>query len=63
MDRAIAYKLKPAQAVAFYVQSAALTECDAARAPLVLRELFSALSGSTTDPVTYGIPNSIGPRF
>jgi hypothetical protein len=64
MDRAIAYKLQPAQAVAFYVQSAALVECVLRERRWSLRELFIALSsGSKTDPVTYDIPEFDRPSF
>jgi len=57
MDRAIAYKLKPEQAVAFYVQSAALVECVLRERHWSLRQLFATLSGgSRSDSVTYDIP-------
>jgi len=64
MDRAIAYKLKPEQAVAFYVQSAALVECVMLARHWSLRELFTALSGGTsTDSVTYDLPELERPSF
>jgi hypothetical protein len=64
MDRAIAYKLKPEQAVAFYVQSAALVECVMLARHWSLRELFTALSGGTsTDSVTYDLPELDRPSF
>jgi len=57
MDRSIAYKLKPEQAIAFYVQSAALVECVLRARHWSLRELFSALSsGASPDSVSYDLP-------
>ena len=62
MDHAIAYKLKPEQAVAFYVQSAAMVECLMHERRWSLRQLFEALRGdASTDPasidaLTYDLP-------
>ena len=59
MDRSIPYKLPPQQAVAFYVQSAALVECVLRKRNWGLKELFVALragadvSGGT---LTYDLP-------
>ncbi|HEX7453127.1 MAG TPA: hypothetical protein VF294_12610, partial [Polyangiaceae bacterium] len=59
MDRSIPYKLPPQQAVAFYVQSAALVECVLRKRRWGLKELFAALragadvSGGT---LTYDLP-------
>jgi len=48
---------KPEQAVAFYVQSAALVECLMRERHWALSELFATLAaGSSTDPLTYDIP-------
>jgi len=57
MDRVIAYKLKPAQAVAFYVQSAATVECVLRERHWSLRELFTTFSsGANANSVTYDLP-------
>ena len=64
MDRAVPYKLNPEQAVAFYVQSAALVECVMRERRSSLRELFEALSARTTaDSVSYDIPELDGRSF
>jgi len=64
MDRAIAYKLKPEQAVAFYVQSAALVECVMRARHWSLRELFVALSdGTSVESMTYDFPEFERPSF
>jgi hypothetical protein len=57
MDRSIAYKLPADQAVAFYVQSAALVECLMRRRKWGLRELVDALrAGTSPDALTYDLP-------
>jgi len=48
MDQSIPYKLSPQQAVAFYVQSAALVECVLRKRNWQLKELFVALQAGPT---------------
>ena len=59
MDRSIPYKLPPQQAVAFYVQSAALVECVLRKRSWGLKELFVALrAGADVNggTLTYDLP-------
>jgi hypothetical protein len=57
MDQSIPYKLPPQQAVAFYVQSAALVECVLRKRNWGLRALFLALrAGVAEDTLTYDLP-------
>jgi hypothetical protein len=59
MDRSIPYKLPPQQAVAFYVQSAALVECVLRKRSWELKELFLALRAGAdvgTGTFTYDLP-------
>lgn len=57
MDRSLPYKLTPTQAVAFYVQSAAMVECLLLDRRWQLKELFETLlSHTTADGVSYDFP-------
>ncbi|HEY1532443.1 MAG TPA: translation initiation factor IF-2 [Polyangiaceae bacterium] len=59
MDRSIPYKLSPQQAVAFYVQSAALVECVLRKRNWELKQLFVALQAGTdlgAGTLSYDLP-------
>jgi len=64
MDRSIAYKLAPEQAIAFYVQSAAIVECVLRTRKWPLRELFAVLAaGASSDSESYDLPELDRPSF
>jgi hypothetical protein len=66
MDRMIPYKLAPEQAVAFYVQSAALVECVLRRRSWQLPQLVDALRAGTnlaTGSLSYDLPELAEPSF
>jgi hypothetical protein len=57
MDRNIPYKLPSEQAVAFYVQSAALVECLLHERKWGLPDLLAALrAGASSDSLSYDLP-------
>jgi hypothetical protein len=59
MDQSIPYRLPPQQAVAFYVQSAALVECVLRKRSWELKELFVALRAGSdvgAGTLTYDLP-------
>ena len=57
MEKTIPYKLPNEQALAFYVQSAALVECLLQARKWALPDLLAALrSGSSPDSLTYDLP-------
>jgi hypothetical protein len=64
MDRTIPYKLPSEQAVAFYVQSAALVECLRQAHQWTPADLLAALRpGTSTDALTYDLPELDHPNF
>ena len=64
MERTVPYKLPSAQAVAFYVQSAALVECLLQTRKWSPADLLIALrAGSGADALIYELPELDDPSF
>jgi len=63
MESAVPYTLESEQAVAFYVQSAAMVACAITKQPGGLKALVQALArGASGGTLTYTMPSLASPR-